>query len=192
MIKKVFVFLAISSLIVACTKKVETVSLSVFAEKSKTFVTKIATLEAKLDPTNIDTFMQINDSISAQQQLADSAITALYTKTVKDTIFLNFTQTKNLEKIKILKVWVIGAKYNELEIQASVQAMDNSSFMGPYTSATMIDKTGKRIEVGGGIGGSPEEKLVTGKIYTFNGSIDNLHLLGDLKSLNFDEDIKKW
>ena len=192
MIKKVFVFIAISSILVACNEKAtETVSLSLFAEKAKTFVEKIKGLEKKLDPTNIDTFMQINDSIALQQTLADSAIAEVY-KSVKDTMFLEFTQSKNVEKIKILKVWVTGAKFNELQIQASVQAVDNSSFMGPYTSATMIDKTGKRIEVGGGIGGPATEKLVAGQTYIFNGTIDNLHLLGELKSLNFDEAIKKW
>ena len=83
-------------------------------------------------------------------------------------------------------------KYNELQIEAEVEALDNSSFKGPYTSATIFDNTGKRMEVGGGIGGDPETKLEVGKTYKFKGIIDNLNLLKNLKKLNFDEDIKKW
>lgn len=192
MIKKIFIILAFGSVMASCTEKAtETISLSKFSDKSKTFVDKIKSLEAKLDPTNVDTFMQINDSIAKQQTIADSVLAAEFTS-VKDTIFLDFTQTQNIEKIKITKVWVTGVKFNELQIQASVEALDNSSFKGPYTSCTILDKTGKKIEVGGGIGGPAEEKLETGKTYIFSGAIDNLHLLGNLKTLTFDEKIKKW
>ena len=191
MIKKVIAIALISCSLVACTEKKETVSIDKLAETAQTFVTKIKAFEAKIDPTNIDTFMQLNDSIATQQTLADSAIAKLYA-TGKDTLFLEFAQTKNLNRIKVLKVWVVGAKYNELEIEAEVEALDNSSFKGPYTSATIFDNTGKRMEVGGGIGGDPETKLEVGKVYKFKGIIDNLNLLKNLKKLNFDEDIKKW
>lgn len=191
MIRKIIAIALVSCSLVACTEKKETVSLDKLAETAQTFVTKIKAFEAKIDPTNIDTFMQLNDSIAAQQTLADSAIAKVFA-TGKDTLFLEFAQTKNLNRIKVLKVWVTGAKYNELEIEALVEAIDNSSFKGPYTSATIFDNTGKRMEVGGGIGGDPETKLEVGKTYKFKGIIDNLNLLKNLKKLNFDEDIKKW
>ncbi|HON53360.1 MAG TPA: hypothetical protein PLS12_09150 [Bacteroidales bacterium] len=190
--KKVLIISIIAALFtIGCSQKKSQIGIAQLAEKSQEYKTKIANLESRLNPQDIDAFMQINDSITLMQQQADSVLGALFT-TITDTIVLDFIQTKNENRIQIQKVWVTGAKYNELHIQALVKAIENSSFMGPYTSATMIDNTGKKIEVGGGIGGAPDTKLVAGQVYTFTGTIDNLHLLANLKQLQFDEEIKKW
>jgi len=190
--RKLLVWIVCTTLLaVACTEKKPQIGIAQLAEKSQEYQTKIASLESRLNPQDIDAFMKINDSITLVQQQADSVLGALFAS-ITDTIVLDFTQTKNDHRIKIQKVWLTGAKYNELHIQALVKAIENSSFMGPYTSATMIDNTGKKIEVGGGIGGAPDTKLVAGQVYTFTGTIDNLHLLANLKQLQFDEEIKKW
>jgi hypothetical protein len=190
--KKVLIISVIAALFtIGCSQKKSQIGIAQLAEKAQEYKTKIANLESRLNPQDIDAFMQINDSITLMQQQADSVLGALFA-TITDTIVLDFTQTKNDNRIQIQKVWVTGAKYNELHIQALVKAIENSSFMGPYTSATMIDNTGKKIEVGGGIGGAPDTKLVAGQVYTFTGTIDNLHLLANLKQLQFDEEIKKW
>lgn len=190
--KKVLIISVIAALFtIGCSQKKSQIGIAQLAEKAQEYKTKIANLESRLNPQDIDAFMQINDSITLMQQQADSVLGALFA-TITDTIVLDFTQTKNDNRIQIQKVWVTGTKYNELHIQALVKAIENSSFMGPYTSATMIDNTGKKIEVGGGIGGAPDTKLVAGQVYTFTGTIDNLHLLANLKQLQFDEEIKKW
>ena len=89
-------------------------------------------------------------------------------------------------------MWVVGAKYNQLFIEARVKALDNSGLYGPYTSLSAFDSQDTRLSVGGGIGGNPEYRLEAGQTYVFSGKIDNLNALTDFKRLQFDEEIKKW
>lgn len=189
--KKLLIIFGVSLLFMHCTRKQHEAKLDALAMLALQYEEKITTLEQQLNPTNIDEFITINDAISATRQQADSAIKSLFS-TIHDTIFLRFTQTKNKQKIAIEKVWVSGASYNEVYIQARVKALDHSSFMGPYTSLTIIDTDGARVEVGGGVGANADIKLQAGEQYLFSGKIDNLHLLGKFKLVQFDEDIKKW
>ncbi len=189
--KKVILFIVSSALLMACTQNTKTAKLSDVAKVADEYVVKIKALEAKIDPTNIETFMQIGDSVSLQKQLADSAIQEVY-ETLADTTFLSFVQTANLDKIEIQKVWLVGAKYNEVFIEARVRALDNSSLKGPYTSLSVFDAEENNVGAGGGIAGSPDAKLQAGKVYIFSGKIDNLNKLTSVKKLMFDEDIKKW
>ncbi|MBO7124432.1 MAG: hypothetical protein J6V74_01140, partial [Bacteroidales bacterium] len=136
-------------------------------------------------------YMKMDDSTTAQKKLANEVLTKLYTAE-KDTLYLPFEQTKNFERIKIIDVWITGMEFDKILLEARVEAIDNSSFMGPHVGLVIKDKDKKMLEVGGGIQGPTDEKLEAGKIYTFSGQIEHLHLLSNFKTIVFNEDIKMW
>ena len=174
-----------------CENKKTTVSLAKYADTANYFAEVIANYEAKQDMNDIDLFMKMSDSASAQRKLADDVLSKMFVK-VEDTLFLPFEQTKNDEKIKILSVWAVGLRFDEVLLEARVKAIDNSSFMGPHAGLVVKDKNKNLLEVGGGIQGPTDEKLDAGKTYIFTGKIEHLHLLTNFKSIVFNEDIKKW
>lgn len=175
----------------SCSNKHTTVSLEKYADTANYYAEKIAEFESKQDMSNIDLYLQMEDSISAVKKVADEVLANLFAQE-HDTLFLPFEQSKNFERIEIQKVWVVGMKFDKVMLEAQVKAVDNSSFMGPHASLMIKDKSQKTLEVGGGIQGPTDEKLDAGKTYVFSGQIEHLHLLSDFKSLLFDEDIKKW
>ncbi len=191
--KKVFGVLGFASLMLlaSCSNKKSEVSLAKYADTANYFAEKIADFESKQDMSDIDLFMQMSDSASAQKKMADDVLSQMFEKEA-DTMFLPFEQTKNFERIKILNVWVVGMKFDKILLEARVQAVDNSSFMGPHAGLVIKDKNKNVLEVGGGIQGPTDEKLDAGNVYIFSGQIEHLHLLSDFKSIVFDEDIKKW
>lgn len=191
--KKIFEVLGLTLLVclASCSNKKESVSLKKYADTASYFAEKIADFESKQDMNDIDSYLQMEDSILMQKKAADEVLAKMF-KIEKDTMFLPFEQTKNFDKIKVLKVWVVGMKFDKVMLEASVQAVDNSSFMGPHAGLMIKDKNKKQLEVGGGIQGPTDDKLEAGKIYVFSGQIEHLHLLSDFKSIMFDEDIKKW
>ncbi len=190
--KKTTLLFALSMIILAsCENKKTTVSLSKYADTANYFAEKIAAFESKQDMSDIDVFMQMADSAENQKQVANQVLQSMFSA-VEDTLFLPFEQTINTEKINILSVWVAGMEFDKVLIEAKVEAKDNSSFMGPHAGLVVLDRGKNRMEVGGGIQGPTDEKLDVGKIYTFTGTINHLHLLSNFKSLVFDEEIKKW
>ncbi|MFO7868466.1 MAG: hypothetical protein R6U95_04105 [Bacteroidales bacterium] len=186
-----YIFLCFGCVLSSCNNQSNTVAVHDFASVSVEYVQKVTELENKIDPTDIDSFLHINDSVSTCKQKADSALNAVLAD-VNDTLFIPFKQTKNTDKISIQQVWVVDVDYDQLYIEASVKALDNSAIHGPYTSLSAFDSEGKRIGVGGGIGGSSKTKLRAGEVYIFTGKIDNIHRLDDFAYLQFDENIKKW
>jgi|SRR5690554_3366155 len=186
------VLIGISSMFMfSCTQEKELVTVEDFAELSATYVANIKAFEERINPTDFNSFQQIKDSIRIEKMTADSVLSALYTSS-KDTVFVSFTQSENTDKIAIQDVWIVGADYDQLLIEARVKALDNSALRGPYTSLSAFDSEGKRIAIGGGIGGPVDTKLEAGKVYVFSGKIDKIHLLQDFSHLQFDEKIKKW
>lgn len=175
----------------SCSTQTEKITVGQIAQVADDFSLKIKEFEAQIDPTNVAVFLQMNDSIREQRKNADSVLSQFFIA-ITDTLFLPFTQTENLDRIKIESVWVVGAKYNQLFIEARVKALDNSGLYGPYTSLSAFDSQDTRLSVGGGIGGNPEYRLEAGQTYVFSGKIDNLNALTDFKRLQFDEEIKKW
>ncbi len=185
------VLIGVVFLTASCENKKTTVSLAKYADTANYFAEVIANYEAKQDMNDIDLFMKMSDSASAQRKLADDVLSKMFVK-VEDTLFLPFEQTKNDEKIKILSVWAVGLRFDEVLLEARVKAIDNSSFMGPHAGLVVKDKNKNLLEVGGGIQGPTDEKLDAGKTYIFTGKIEHLHLLTNFKSIVFNEDIKKW
>ena len=185
------VLIGVVFLTASCENKKTTVSLAKYADTANYFAEVIANYEAKRDMNDIDLFMKMSDSASAQRKLADDVLSKMFVK-VEDTLFLPFEQTKNDEKIKILSVWAVGLRFDEVLLEARVKAIDNSSFMGPHAGLVVKDKNKNLLEVGGGIQGPTDEKLDAGKTYIFTGKIEHLHLLTNFKSIVFNEDIKKW
>ena len=185
------VLIGVVFLTASCENKRTTVSLAKYADTANYFAEVIANYEAKQDMNDIDLFMKMSDSASAQRKLADDVLSKMFVK-VEDTLFLPFEQTKNDEKIKILSVWAVGLRFDEVLLEARVKAIDNSSFMGPHAGLVVKDKNKNLLEVGGGIQGPTDEKLDAGKTYIFTGKIEHLHLLTNFKSIVFNEDIKKW
>ena len=175
----------------SCGNKKTTVSLAKYADTANFFAEKIADYEAKQDMNDIDLFMKMSDSAASERKAADEVLSQMFVK-VTDTLFLPFEQIKNDEKIKILSVWAVGMRFDEVILEARVKAMDNSSFMGPHAGLVVKDKNKNLLEVGGGIQGPTDEKLDAGKTYIFTGKIEHLHLLTNFKSIVFNEDIKKW
>lgn len=183
--------LVVALLATSCGGKKQHTSLALFADTASYFAQRIADIEANRDESDFEAFMRANDSVDAQKQLANKVLEELFAINT-DTLFLPFEQTQNTDKIKILSVWVSGLEFDKVLIEAYVEAIDNSSFMGPHASLAILDKSKNRQEVGGGIQGPNDEKLVVGNVYTFSGSINHLHLLSDFKSLIFSDPITKW
>lgn len=175
----------------SCSGKKQKTSLSIFSDTAAYFAQRISDIEANRDESDFEAFMRTNDSVDAQKKLANQVLSDLFVA-VPDTMYLPFEQTQNLDKLKILSVWISGFEFDKVLISAQVEAIDNSSFMGPHVSLAVLDKSKNRQEVGGGIQGPNDEKLVVGNVYTFSGSINHLHLLSDFKSLIFSDSITKW
>ena len=176
----------------ACKPHKNTVSLATLADTAAYFQTQIASLEKTLDFSNPDAFAATNDTIQDIKNQANSAIQSYFSEHNGDTLFLQFDQSKNTEKFKIQKLWISGATYNQLLIEAQVYAMDNSALQGAYASLAVKQRNGSRSESGGGIAANDTTKLIAGKTYTFSGAINNLHQLGQVRVVLFDEPVKRW
>lgn len=187
----IIISLALVAIFTSCSNKKQNVSLAVYADTANYFAERIENFESQRDMNDIELYMKMDDSANAQKKAANAVLSELFAD-VKDTLYLPFEQTKNFEKIKILEVWITGMEFDKILLEARVEAIDNSSFMGPHAGLVIKDKNKKLLEVGGGIQGPTDEKLVAGNIYTFSGQIEHLHLLSDFKSIVFNEDIKKW
>ncbi|MDR0941388.1 MAG: hypothetical protein LBM68_04095, partial [Bacteroidales bacterium] len=137
-------------------------------------------------------YVATNEKIQSIEKQANDVIHAYFEEHNNDTLFLQFSQSKNTEKFKIQKLWVNGATFNKLSIKARVYAMDNSVFHGPYTSLAIKQRDRKRLECGGGISAPDSVQLRTGETYIFSGTINELSALSQVRSVLFDEQIKKW
>jgi len=190
--KKLIVLgITIVALLSSCGDKKSNISLAIYADTANYFAERIENFESQRDMNDIELYMKMDDSATAQKKLANEVLTKLYTAE-KDTLYLPFEQTKNFERIKIIDVWITGMEFDKILLEARVEAIDNSSFMGPHVGLVIKDKDKKMLEVGGGIQGPTDEKLEAGKIYTFSGQIEHLHLLSNFKTIVFNEDIKMW
>lgn len=189
--KLLILILGICTICFSCSTSGDSVTIKDFAQIAETYHEKISQLEAKRNPTDITSFLQINDSIRVYRTEANKELDSLFLL-LKDTIYIPFTQTENINRLEIIKVWITSVQYNEIYIEALVKALDNSGIHGPYTSVSSFDTENNRLATGGGIGGNPEERVRAGETYIFSGKVDNLHLLTNFRRLQFDEDIKKW
>lgn len=175
----------------SCNNKKNNVSLSKYADTANVYANEIANMEANINMDEVNDYLQVLEKTEAKKEVANKVLSAMF-EANKDTLFLPFEQTKNDDKVKILSVWVTDMKFDKVMIEARVEALDNSTFMGPHIGLVIKDKQKNLLEVGGGIQGPTDEKLDAGKVYTFTGQIEHLHLLSDFKSVIFNEDIKKW
>ncbi len=176
----------------ACKPKKHTVSLSTLADTATYFHEQIIALEKTLDFADLDAFSATNDKIQTIKNQATSAIQSYFAEHNGDTLYFQFDQSKNIEKFKIQRLWITNATYNELLIEAQVYAMDNSAFRGAHTALAVKQRNGSRLESGGGIAAHDTVKLIAGKTYTFSGTIKNLHKLGAMRTVLFDEAVKRW
>ncbi|MDR2962583.1 MAG: hypothetical protein LBU90_02935 [Bacteroidales bacterium] len=177
---------------VSCKHNGSKVALATLADTAAYFHTQIQTLEKQRNGSNIDDFLRSNTEILAIRKHADSVIQQYFAAHSGDTLFLSFDQSKNTEKFTIQKLWVSGAEYNQLFIQARVYAMDNGSVNQPYISLAIKQRDGSRLESGGGIMAVDSTKLTAGKTYLFSGAIHNLSALQQVRSVFFDETIQQW
>ena len=192
-IKNVLAFALIALAFASCGNKKNQVSLASYADTANYFAGRIADLEAKQQQSmdDMDLFLKLSDSAMVERQKANEVLTQMFSKE-SDTLFLPFEQTKNIDKIEILSVWITAMEFDKILIEARVKAIDNSSFMGPHAGLVVKDRKNEELEVGGGIQGPTDDKLEAGKVYTFSGKIEHLHLLSQFRMLMFNEDIKKW
>lgn len=140
--------------------------------------------------TDIEKMFTYDSIIASAKIQAKKSIIASY-KALHQPCTLYFSQTQNLDKIKITELKVTGADFNELQLEATVQALKNSAYNMPFTSISASDSLGKRLDISGGIG-LESTKLQAGKTYTFKGKIANAQNLKKGFKILFDEDIKKW
>lgn len=189
--KYIILCIAVISL-AACKPHKNAVSLATLADTAAYFQTHIDSLEKTLDFSNLDAFVATNEKIQTIKTQANSVIQAYFAEYNGDTLFLHFDQSKNIEKFKIKKLWISGAAYNQLLVEAQVYAMDNSAFRGPHTSLAIKQKDDSRLESGGGIAANDTTKLIAGTTYIFSGTINNLSQLSHVRTVLFDEPVKKW
>lgn len=151
----------------------------------------IANLEhAQSVTTNVDSMFLYDSVIGAAKQKGLAIVNEEFAKLQKP-ISVPFTQTANTDKIQIVDLHITAIKdLNEMEIEAQVKALANSAFDSPFAGLTANAESGKKLDIGGGIG--VNTKLVAGQTYTFKGTIYNYSLLDSTKSIQFDEDFKKW
>lgn len=151
----------------------------------------IANLEhAQSVTTNVDSMFLYDSIIGAAKQKGLAVVNDEFAKLQKP-IAVPFTQTANTDKIQIIDLHITAIKdLNEMAIEAQVKALSSSAFDSPFAGLTASAASGKKLDIGGGIGVST--KLVAGQTYTFKGTIYNYSLLDSTKSIQFDEDFKKW
>ena len=86
---------------------------------------------------------------------------------------------------------MLKATYDFNRLEAKETAVRSSAFNMPFASFSVYDSTGKRLDIGGGIG-IENTKLKEGKTYIFKGQMDNVSKLKPGFKLIFDESMKKW
>ena len=147
-------------------------------------------LKEQSECTDAEKMFSYDSVIASAKMKANMQISHIFDSLKKPVIVL-FTQTKNLDSLKIKEVKMIRATYDFIQLEATVEAMRNSVFNMPFTSLTVYDSTGKRLDIGGGIG-IENTKLKKGKTYTFKGQMDNVSKLKPGFKVIFNEEMKKW
>ena len=131
------------------------------------------------------------DSIIASAKMKANLHIARVFDSLKKPVIVYFSQIKNNDSIKITELKMLKATYDYIQLEAKVTAVRSSVFNMPFASFSVYDSTGKRLDIGGGIG-IENTKLKEGKTYTFKGQMDNVSKLKPGFKLIFDESMKKW
>lgn len=130
------------------------------------------------------------DSIIAARKIEATALMYSSFDSLAKPLTLLFEQKANTDRITIKDLRVVGTAFNELELEARVDALDNSAYATPFASITVYDALGNRLDVAGGIG--IESKLTAGQNYVFVGKIQNVQHLSPGFKIVFDEEMTKW
>lgn len=190
--KKLFAVAAVAMCAFACsTTQVETSAIVSVSNVSKSFAGEIKALQSEQDTitVNIDRIFEIDDLIENKKNVANDSLSNFVSQLTNKTIA--FEQIANSDKIQIKDVTILSAKYNEIEIEATIVALDNSAMVGPFVGLRAVNKTGEIIDLGGGVGCNT--KLIADETYVFVGKISNINNIDDsFEKLVFDEDIKQW
>lgn len=157
-------------------------------EKNSEFDIQLKALKSQQDTTkNIEKVFAIDDQIA---KIKDSATVALQKIFNGKRQALAFTQVENTDKITIDSLIITDVAYDVFTLEAKISAVQSSVFSMVYTSVSAVDKSGKKIEISGGIG--IDTKLNAGEKYIFKGEIREISKLKDYSKIVFDEAIKKW
>jgi len=140
--------------------------------------------------TDIEKMFAYDSIIASAKLKANTRISQVF-NSFKKPVLIYFSQTKNLDSIKIKNVKILKANYDILQLEATVAVVSNSVFDMPFTSITVYDSLGKRLDISGGIG-LENIRLRAGKTYTFKGQMNNVSKLKPGFKFVFDEEIKKW
>jgi hypothetical protein len=130
------------------------------------------------------------DSVIAARKVEASKHVMLAFDSVPKPFKLIFEQKANLDKITIKDLRVVGIYFNEMELEATVDALSSSAYDTPFASITCFDNANTRLDVAGGVGA--ETKLVAGQSYVFKGKLQNIQYLKKGFKVVFDEEMTKW
>ena len=147
-------------------------------------------LKEQSECTDVEKMFAFDSIIASAKMKANMHISHVF-DSLKKPVIVYFSQTKNLDSIKIKEVRMLKATYDFIQLEATVEAVRNSAFNMPFTSLSIYDSTGKRLDIGGGIG-IDNKKLKAGKTYTFKGQMDNVSKLKPGFKMIFNEQMKKW
>jgi len=162
--------------------KVQTLAGSYLGEVSK--------LQAEQSQcTDVERMFTLDSVINARKLEATTLMTAAFDSLPKPLNII-FDQKKNNDKITVKDLRIVGVSFNELELEATVEAVQSSSFDMPFASFSISDAKGTRLDVAGGIG--TDTKLQAGQTYVFKGKAQNVQNLAPGFKVSFDEDMKKW
>jgi hypothetical protein len=147
-------------------------------------------LKEQSECTDVEKMFAFDSIIASAKMKANMHISHVF-DSLKKPVIVYFSQTKNNDSIKIVEVRMLRASYDNIQLEATVKAVRNSVFNMPFTSLSIYDSNGKRLDIGGGIG-IDNKKLKAGKTYIFKGQMDNVSKLKPGFKMIFNEEMKKW
>jgi len=147
-------------------------------------------LKEQSECTDVEKMFAFDSIIASAKMKANMHISHVF-DSLKKPVIVYFSQTKNNDSIKIKEVRMLKATYDYIQLEATVEAIRSSAYNMPFASLSIYDSTGKRLDIGGGIG-IENTKLKAGKTYTFKGQMDNVSKLKPGFKMIFNEEMKKW
>jgi hypothetical protein len=147
-------------------------------------------LKEQSECTDVEKMFAFDSIIASAKMKANMHISHVF-DSLKKPVIVYFSQTKNNDSIKIKEIRMLKATYDYIQLEATVEAVRSSAYNMPFASLSIYDSTGKRLDIGGGIG-IDNVKLKAGKTYTFKGQMDNVSKLKPGFKMIFNEEMKKW
>ena len=147
-------------------------------------------LKSQSECTDVEKMFAYDSIIAAAKMKANTHIAHVF-DSLKKPVIVYFSQTKNVDSLKVKELRMIKATYDFIQLEATVEAIRNSVFNMPFASFTVYDSTGKRLDIGGGVG-IDNKKLKAGQTYIFKGQMDNVSKLKPGFKMIFNEEMKKW